>query len=317
MLYVGFPIISLIYISVFLILYFSKRRINLFENKVVINLMKFNVLGLILELVCYLIFLVFKNPDTFIAMFFLKSYIVYIPIFNLLLTGYIFILTNKNRNNPEYDIKSYFNKVMYVFLPLTIFIIIITYIAPLYYYDVYPKYYTYGFATNALLIDFLILMPIWIYRCITVLKSKDDHSINTRVAILFFGILLSGIAGAITQFVDHSILIITSVHTFVLTLIYLTIENPDVKMIAQLELAKNTAEKANQAKSDFLSSMSHEIRTPLHAVVSISHLLMEYKEQLPEEAQEYIKIIQNSSDTALDIVGDVLDMNKIDSNNMD
>lgn len=98
-------------------------------------------------------------------------------------------------------------------------------------------------------------------------------------------------------------------------LMYFTIENPDVKMIAQLEIAKESAEKANRAKSDFLSSMSHEIRTPLNAIVGLSQDIVNY--DIPKEALEDAFDIINASNTLLEIVGNILDINKIESDKME
>ena len=70
---------------------------------------------------------------------------------------------------------------------------------------------------------------------------------------------------------------------------YFTIENPDVKMIEQLETAKLHADKANRAKSDFLSSMSHEIRTPLNAIDGFSQLILEENDIITDK--EYSKTI--------------------------
>lgn len=100
-------------------------------------------------------------------------------------------------------------------------------------------------------------------------------------------------------------------------LMYFTIENPDVKLISNLELAKESAEKANRAKSDFLSSMSHEIRTPLNAIVGLSQDILLYKDKLPNEVLEDADDIVSASNTLLEIVGNILDINKIESEKME
>lgn len=95
-------------------------------------------------------------------------------------------------------------------------------------------------------------------------------------------------------------------------IMYHTIENPDVKMNEKLNIAKMEAERANELKRDFLSNMSHEIRTPLNAIVGLSRELKD-DQILPDSLKEDVLDIYNSSNTLLEIVGNIIDINQIES----
>lgn len=79
--------------------------------------------------------------------------------------------------------------------------------------------------------------------------------------------------------------------------------------------ARDKAEESNRLKSAFLANMSHEIRTPLNAIVGFSGLLN--ATDRPEEREEYIKIIENNNDLLLKLIGDILDLSKIEAGTLD
>ncbi len=87
------------------------------------------------------------------------------------------------------------------------------------------------------------------------------------------------------------------------------------KIIARTRQDKESAQEASEAKSMFLANMSHEIRTPLNGIVGFTELLKDTG--LKEEQQEFVDIIEKSSENLLEIINNILDLSKIESNKLE
>ena len=288
-------------------IFFSKRRLNIIETKLYEVLIIINIIDLILELLCcFTVFNINKLPIWFVNII-NRSFLLVIFSWFLLFTTYIYIISFKNAKNARLS----FNNKKYYLLLLPIFILTLLLIfLPLSYYNYNNIVYSYGIAPSLLYVIVLCCFISWIF-CF--FKKKNEVQKRKFIPVLAFIIVMA--IALMIRAINPGFLIISSALAIITNLMYFTIENPDVKMLEQVEIAKEQAERANRAKTDFLSSMSHEIRTPLNAIVGFSESLKE--ENLPPSAIEEVNDIIEASQTLLDTVNGILDISKIEANKIE
>ena len=295
---------GLIFLLLLMIIFFLKPKINYVENKLFKRFVIANLIEYCVEIPLQFFVRTMDINNIFITVF-TRLYIICIFTIFTIFTIYTYYICKKkeNNNNEIYILKILFTIYYVINVLLLIFL-------PIKKYFDGSKMYAYGIAVDCLKIQLIIYVIFWIVNLLLNYKrifEKKYFPVYAIIALIAANIFL--------QMYDPSILIPTVVATFICYTMYFTIENPDVKMLEQVEMAKVQAEKANNAKTEFLSSMSHEIRTPLNAIVGFSDCI-EQANTL-DEAKENAKDIINASNTLLEIVNGILDISKIEAGKLE
>lgn len=156
---------------------------------------------------------------------------------------------------------------------------------------------------------FIILMIIVAFLVVMMIKERKKY--NFRKVIPFIGIVVLQLTSVAFSVNDYSINMYALIITVISYLMYHIIDNPDIKLIEQLQKAKDAAEQSNKEKTDFLASMSHELRTPLNAIVGFSTLIVE--EDKKEDKLVLKENIYNPNKLFNDLAT-ITKMNMIDKN---
>lgn len=303
---VSFSICSFIFVLMFIIFYFSKERLNTLDTKMYSCILVTNIIGIMIDVFGYFIFKIYGS-ESFISILISKFYLVYYFLWAYFFLLYIFVISF--REKTKYLLQKKFTKPSIILTSIIISLIVLIMPIQITYED--NVAYSSGLSVNMVYGLCFIMVGIMLYCLLRNLKK-----ISTKEYIPLLTFMVLSTFCMIIQKTYPEITLMLMCHSIVTSLMYFTIENPDVKMVKELEVAKNEAEKANHAKSEFLSSMSHELRTPLNAIVCFSELL-ESKEGLDSESKDFAKDIVSASHNLLDLVNGVLDISKIEAGKME
>lgn len=298
------PGCALILATLLITIFFSKKRAKNDETKIYTYLLISSFIDSLLLFVILLIGYVSPNSEAVIFLLNKIDFSMCVLWIWLMFIYFFKISITKDK------VLKYYNIVLKSTFIINIILIIVMWILPINIINQSGQMGVTGIAVDFSMYVFVIYLLLIIM--VSLFKFKI---INKKYAPLYLLIILLVISLVIKKY-NPTFLFTSAVISYVNLIMFFTIENPDVKLVKELEVAKSSAEKANKAKSEFLSSMSHELRTPLNAIVCFSELL-ETKEGLDEESKSFAKDIVSASHNLLELVNGVLDISKIEAGKME
>lgn len=301
-----FSISGLIFIIILMHNFFSKERIDNLETKIYKYILLISTVGLTLDIITSILYNNGINYDNIFYVMASKLIFIYFIIWFLLFSFYIKSISLTNTEKKEEKL----SKIFYIFILIFILISPFILILPINYQIIRNVIIPQGIPV---FLTYDICFCLILYSLYTTIRYHKNIAKN-KIKPLYAFVILLIINFFIQRFFPQAFLInfLLSLTTIIM---YFTIENPDVKMIKALNAAKDQAEKANRAKTDFLSNMSHEIRTPLNAIVGFSECMLDSNDL--KETKEYAGDIVDASKQLLEIVNGILDISKIEANKVE
>lgn len=280
-------ITGIVFLLSLLINFKLKRNNKSKSGNVFLCLSLFVLIGYILEIVI-LSLTDFIKTNSVIIDIYKNLYYIFMLSWYLILNAYVYTITDIKNNKLFYVIEA----ILFIFLSLLITI-----------------------SNNSLLtlsMSILIINTISIVRTIIkkkYLKLTKSTSIIYILTILFILTIL--------QIRYINLEIPTTIMLLITYLIYLYIESPSIKEYNLINELRLLALKKDMNKTSFLNNISHELRTPLTSIINSIEYMSMHKENLSEELKETIDDLNDASSSLIDLVGNVIDINKIENKELE
>lgn len=294
------PIVSLLLSILLIIVYYSKKRIKNEETNVYSKMLIINLLYSIFAIVIYL-YSKGEVANVLIIGMLQKLYMILMLLLILCMVVYnfkILYINSKTKTKNKFILFSAF---------LTIICGVLILVLPLKVINKKEIIDAEGLSYDVLILASIIyLIIIFITSLIIFIKNRK----NLKKDIPFISLIILYVLGFVLRSYCPFVIFETFLFTFMLLIMYFTIENPDLKMVNELLRNKELVEKQMEDKSRFLFEVTEDIKEPAKNILMLSDNFYKLNEKDQKDA---IKIIRNSANGVLFKINNVLDISSMDA----
>ncbi len=289
-------------------IYFSKAKLKNTENKLYSRLFIITFFGLIIELLCFY-FVYNKDISSIYNIlneFINRLFLIYLLLWEFLFTEYIFFVSFESRLKFKDKLKHNRKSILITLSIIYIIMAAIIIKLPLNYFNDGKYIYSYGTATNVL----LLMGGVFIFIDIISVLSNIKRASSKKYYPLFMLVIMMIFVFVIRQ-INPGITIINSVFAFVTIFMYFTIENPDLKVVNELLRNKELVERQMEDKSRFLFEISQDIKTPTKNILGITKNFDKLDNDI--DKKDAVRLISSNANDLLFKLNNVLDISSMDA----
>ena len=294
----SFSICSLVFMLIFLITYFSKRRLKNKDNSIYSFLIITNIIGLIIDIIGY-ITMHNLNLNSFLNIIISKLNLIYYFTWLYLFVIYIIYISKITKNS----IFSNISKIKYICYLINISFILIL---PLYINNEGDKIYSYGPSASYVYFISIIFAIIIIYCLFRNLKKITKKEFIPLILFVILGLIVM-----LVQMIFPTVLLLLYSESIITAIMFFTIENPDVKMINELYKNKEIMESNYEDKYNFLFEITQESRNPLKSIENICSNIEEEKDI--KVIKENVKDLSNLAKRLDFTINNVMNVSTLDA----
>lgn len=297
-----FTIAGLIFSIVLFVLYHFKSNFNLLENKVYYGIIASTIVSCLVEVYSFILVRNNISVSSGLYLFSLKLLFLGFLTWIYLFTLYTVIVTInlKNKEYSRYKFKIMISGVMFTLIS------IITMILPISINNINGMLLPNGVGVDIIYIVALILFIIMI----SVIISNKSNLKNKKYYPMYFLLVILGMV-IVVQKIFPSLLLINFSLSILIYLMYFTIENPDIKLIKELNYTKRMLEKQNEIVSGTVNNLAISLKSPLMEITNFSNKKVNNTNL--KSSLEEVKYFQKLSLDLVDQINKVMDLTRVEN----